>query len=248
VHCTPRKFFANDYHGCMLRLPCPLGGSIVVGPVVHEDLAMQQLTPEEHVMAASYGHKRIRTFAAGRLLLRTACADVGADVQTIGRSARGAPLLPARVRGSISHKDDWAAAWAMNPVDSDMHIGVDLELDDPLSIDIARHILTDDERSGLPADEDERRRCLLQMFALKEALYKAIDPFVHRFVGFHEVQLGPLEEVDGIDNRMDGRVARATFDVLPADAHGLRTEAYLVRHSDGPWGRTLWLAVVAVSR
>ena len=56
--------------------------------------------------------------------------------------------------------------------------------------DIARRIMTAEERRNLPADNpDARQELVLLFFALKEAVYKAIDPFVHRHVRFLEVEL-----------------------------------------------------------
>ncbi|MEZ4241894.1 MAG: 4'-phosphopantetheinyl transferase superfamily protein, partial [Myxococcota bacterium] len=43
------------------------------------------------------------------------------------------------------------------------------------------------------ADLDDGRRwiALLVRFSIKESIYKALDPYVSRYVGFHEAQVDP---------------------------------------------------------
>ena len=40
---------------------------------------------------------------------------------------------------------------------------------------------------------EARWRAVVMRFSIKESMYKAVDPFVQRYVGFHEaeVELGP---------------------------------------------------------
>jgi len=65
----------------------------------------------------------------------------------------------------------------------------------PLRIDIARKVLTDDERAELDTlSEPERMAEVRLRFSAKEAIYKALDPFVRRYVGFHEVSVRPLPD------------------------------------------------------
>jgi 4'-phosphopantetheinyl transferase EntD len=76
------------------------------------------------------------------------------------------------------------------------HLGIDLErrptvaeLDRP---SIARKILTSREFALLEqfaGDDLAAREHTLVHFAIKEAVYKAIDPFVERYVRFTEVEL-----------------------------------------------------------
>jgi 4'-phosphopantetheinyl transferase EntD len=70
-------------------------------------------------------------------------------------------------------------------------IGVDLERAAPPRADIARRILTPREQARLAdlGDGDARGRAVTLRFAIKEAIYKAIDPYVRRYVGFLEVEL-----------------------------------------------------------
>lgn len=179
-------------HGVIAALPISLALS-------RATLAAD-LRAEERALAAPWGELRARTFAAGRIALRAALREIGVDVEgPILKTARGAPLLPRHVRASVSHKDELAIAIASLDDGSGAHVGVDVELFEEARvraggkrIDVSRHVLTShecDELAGLP--EDDRHRALLTRFSLKESLYKALDPFVQRYVGFLEVEARP---------------------------------------------------------
>lgn len=119
------------------------------------------------------------TFAAGR---RALCEALGEQIE-IGRDDRGAPIVP-RGHGSIAHKagrERTVAAAIWSPA----LIGIDLERARPPRQPIESRILTPREHGLIGAD---RRRVAL-VFAIKEAIYKAVDPVVRRYVGFTEVEL-----------------------------------------------------------
>jgi 4'-phosphopantetheinyl transferase EntD len=188
---------------------CSLGAVVVVA-VDPDATALASLPPGEQALAAGFGVRRRATFVAGRVALRHALlaagvvTDVG-EVGVVGRDDRGAPLLPpslaGRVRVSITHKDSHAAALvadvavlaAADGIDAaDVgHVGLDLELDEPRTRartdGLARQVLTAAEHAALSDEDAERRRAVLLRFAAKEALYKAIDPFLRRYVGFLDV-------------------------------------------------------------
>ena len=79
---------------------------------------------------------KVLSFHGGRIALRRALAKVTSmDIPSITRLPSGAPLLPAEVTGSVSHKDNLAVACAMlrgtsseNSISSDIgHLGIDIE-------------------------------------------------------------------------------------------------------------------------
>jgi enterobactin synthetase component D len=78
-----------------------------------------------------------------------------------------------------------AFAAALVAADTGARIGLDLERAAPSRVDIAPRILTARELAALP----DRGRAVTLRFAIKEAIYKAVDPFVRRYVGFTEVEL-----------------------------------------------------------
>jgi len=142
--------------------------------------AMARLPAAEQAIAhAKLLHTR-RDFVAGRTALHLALDDFA---HPIAASVRGAPAMPTGFTGSISHKTGTAIA-IVAPADTGW-VGIDLERAAPSKVDIGRRILTPAERAALPADP----RAVTLRFAIKEAIYKAVDPIVERYVGFTEVEL-----------------------------------------------------------
>lgn len=136
------------------------------------------LLGDELALAATLPPARRRELMAGRAALRRL---LGQDVP-IARDDRGAPVLPAGWVGSISHKGERAAA-IIAPAEAGF-VGVDLEVAAPPRQPIERRILTPREQQVIRDGRDVTLR-----FAIKEAVYKAIDPMVRRYVGFTEVEL-----------------------------------------------------------
>jgi 4'-phosphopantetheinyl transferase EntD len=151
------------------------------------------LHPEEVAFAEGLTPIVRRSWVGGRVALREALRRLGVDAPPVLRNDRGAPELPSGVAASVSHKEGLAAALAA--LETSAQVGVDLEFDVPRTQDIARRVLTADEleevASWAPADRD---REVLLRFSAKEAIYKALDPFVRRYVGFQEVAVRPLAE------------------------------------------------------
>ncbi|CAN5690922.1 hypothetical protein BH11MYX3_BH11MYX3_45830 [soil metagenome] len=155
------------------------------------DAALATLPAAEQALAQKLSPSRRRELVAGRAALHTTLAELapalaGAPILT---DDRGAPVLPAGWHGSISHKGHRAAA-LLAPA-GEARVGIDLERAAPPRQDIARWILTPREQEAL----DDRGRGATLRFSIKEAIYKAIDPFVRRYVAFTEVE---LEVADGI--------------------------------------------------
>jgi enterobactin synthetase component D len=150
--------------------------------------ALAPLLPEEQAAAQLLAPARRSTYLAGRLALRAALADLGVTAGPLLATDRGAPLVPPGARGSISHKRTLAVGLAA--LGDEGQLGVDLEEIRPARVDIARRVLTDGEQATLPglAAEARAARVLLHL-SLKEAIYKALDPFVRRYVGFQEAAL-----------------------------------------------------------
>lgn len=163
-------------------------------------VSTKRLHPAEAAVAEAMSANQRSTFVAGRLALRSAMtAGSPTDAaQAVLRDARGAPVLPSMVSGSVSHKQHAALAFVLPRTSGTgiRHVGVDLEhrptARDVARPSIARRILTPSEIDALAVyDPDplrQRERVILS-FALKEAIYKAIDPTVQRYVRFTEVSL-----------------------------------------------------------
>jgi enterobactin synthetase component D len=188
---TPRlmpRVIERRAHGVVMALP--------IGDDVRAPDLLPAIHDGERALTEKWGELRVRTFAAGRVALRAALGEVGVHIEgPILRDARGAPLLPAGVLASVSHKDELAVAMAQLDDGNGARVGVDVELIDEANarsskrIDVTKHVLTEREIAELAhLDERARRIEMLTRFSLKEALYKALDPFVQRYVGFLEVE------------------------------------------------------------
>jgi phosphopantetheine--protein transferase-like protein len=152
------------------------------------------LHPDEVALAAAMPDARAVIFLSGRAALRAAMRAVAPDAarSPVLRTHRGAPALPIGVAASISHKQTRAVALAV--ASTGVQVGVDLEelptVPAAPGRDLAGRILTADELDALDGlDPLERQRAVLLRFSLKEAVYKAIDPHVGRYVRFTEVAL-----------------------------------------------------------
>ncbi len=157
----------------------------------HVAAALAALPEAEQAHAQTLSGSRRRELVAGRAALHTTLHELAPDLADapILADDRGAPVLPAGWFGSVSHKGTRAAA-LVAPA-GDARVGVDLELARPPRQDIARWILTPREQDALT----DRGLGATLRFSIKEAIYKAVDPFVRRYVAFTEVE---LDVVDGI--------------------------------------------------
>jgi phosphopantetheine--protein transferase-like protein len=98
--------------------------------------------------------------------------------------------VPGGTVGSITHKNTLALAMAARAAQGSL--GVDLEDYGPPRLGIAKRILTEPEYAAVEALPESRRwLAVLVRFSIKEAIYKALDPFVRRYVGFHEARVTP---------------------------------------------------------
>ncbi|HZU81796.1 MAG TPA: 4'-phosphopantetheinyl transferase superfamily protein [Polyangiaceae bacterium] len=156
-----------------------------------EALAQVALAHDERAFAERLGRLRRRTWVGGRAALREALVRSGLAAPPCLADERGAPTLPAGIGGSISHKDDLAVALVAQG-EAAVGVDVEVEVDAPHRIDIAPRVLTSSEAEELAGlDPAARAAQVLLRFSLKEAVYKALDRFVRRYVAFTEVAARP---------------------------------------------------------
>lgn len=181
--------------GIVLRLEHPHGRLVAVRPMTAEvidDETRARLLPEENALLATLLPRRRESWLAGRLALIEALALLGAERVPILPDDRGAPTVAPGISGSISHKPELAVALADRSTGA--AIGVDVETLARPRPAIASRILTDREQAAVDAlPEAERWIAVLARFAIKEAIYKAVDPFVRRYVAFREAEIEGLE-------------------------------------------------------
>jgi len=177
-------------HGRCLGIAIPEAGAAL------DAMAEAALVPEEREAAAALNPVRRRSWVAGRAALRGALARIGKTAPAILGDERGAPRLPDGLTGSISHKE--SVAVALVAVEAEARVGVDVELDVARARDIAEKVLRAEELGALAGmSAEEKARAVLLRFSAKEAVYKALDPFVKRYVGFTEIALTMREDGTG---------------------------------------------------
>lgn len=191
---------ANGQHGVsappfavVRRWTLPHGRAVAVTlPRPNDEVAetvLARLHPEECCVARDQPPRRRTTWVGGRLALREALDGLNVTAGPILATDRGAPLLPPGIVGSVTHKAG-ALAIAMVDYESGWHLGVDMELLHPARPGIARKVLTTAEQLRVTRlTPEEQWHAVLVHFSMKEAIYKALDPFVRRYVDFDEVSL-----------------------------------------------------------
>jgi len=189
------------------------------------DRLAEALLPEERAHAQGFEASRRATWVGGRVALRAALGELGVTAAAILTTPRGAPVLPAGVAASVAHKRSIAVALAA-PAPDDVTLGIDVELERAPRFDISARVLSEAERRGLGLDAlapAERTRAILTAFAAKEAIYKALDPWLRRYVSFLEVELAPGARTA----RFAPRAGEPSFDIElhaePLPGHVLMT-------------------------
>lgn len=156
---------------------------------VPDDVLSRLPAAEAELARTLRGYRQVQ-FVGGRMALRRACEALGVRPAPILSTGRGAPALPAGIAGSVSHKRTLAIGMVASAADGTL--GVDLEEYGPPRPSIARHVLTPEELAEVEAlPEAQRWTSILLRFSIKESIYKALDPYVHRYVGFHEAVVRP---------------------------------------------------------
>jgi 4'-phosphopantetheinyl transferase EntD len=164
---------------------------------------LARLHPDERAYALTLGGFRQVQFVGGRLALGELFPELGLRRSPVLSNLHGAPDLPAGVTGSVTHKADLAIAMLAR---GSPGLGIDLEDTDRDRPGVARRVLRPEELAAVEAlPADRQWRDTVVRFSIKEAIYKALHPFLERYIGFGEVAVWPSP--DGID-RVDAWLAK----------------------------------------
>jgi len=158
-------------------------GMALVAGFVGDNL--DDLDENERAMVSRAVPKRQREFSTGRKLARLAMSYLDLPRDVIGRDPQRRPVWPEGMVGSITHADDIAIAGVARDT-CVVGFGIDLEEADRISENLYNKLLTDNEIE-LSKQADDRLPALI--FSAKEAGYKAINPIVGKFIGFHEAEV-----------------------------------------------------------
>ncbi|MFP6816703.1 MAG: 4'-phosphopantetheinyl transferase superfamily protein [Pseudomonadales bacterium] len=164
------------------HLPQIEGVAILAGQAADH---VNELAAEELPGIANAIDKRRWEFATGRHLARQAMSAIGVAPQAILRDTSRRPVWPKGCIGSITHANSLVVA-AVARREMLGSIGIDLEQAGRVSTKLYGRLFTEQERVA-NQDADERWPGLL--FSAKEAGYKAVNPLVGEFIGFHEAEV-----------------------------------------------------------
>ena len=171
---------------------------ILVGHRVIANGDKSSLSPEEFGAFAKSVVKVRRASGAARIVARELLATLGQPPRAILKSASGAPTWPDGYVGSLAH-DARIAVAAVASRRNYLGLGVDVEPAEVLDPDLIDVIATAQERQRMDNDPYAGR----VLFAVKEAVYKAVYPLDQVFLDHHDVEVGLASGTATVNN---GRV------------------------------------------
>ncbi|TMJ01499.1 MAG: 4'-phosphopantetheinyl transferase superfamily protein [Alphaproteobacteria bacterium] len=123
-----------------------------------------------------------RASGAARIVARGLLARLGHGPVALPKAPSGAPVWPAGIVGSLAHDDRIAVAAVGSRRDYNS-VGIDIEPAVPLPPDMLALVVKPEELPQI-ADDPLGGKVL---FAIKEAVYKAIDPLDGTFLEFQDI-------------------------------------------------------------
>ncbi|MER7416982.1 4'-phosphopantetheinyl transferase superfamily protein [Micromonospora peucetia] len=154
------------------------------------DPAGLTLFPEEEALVARSVEKRRREFTTVRHCARLALDELGLAPVPIVSGARGAPVWPAGVVGSMTHCEGYRAA-VLGRTTAFATLGVDAEPHAPLPDGVLDAIALPAERARTATLSAARPSICWDrlLFSAKESVYKAWFPLTGRWLDFSEADI-----------------------------------------------------------
>ena len=171
-----------------MSLLADLVPSFVSAVETREDRVDVELFPEEELALGQAVEKRRREFVTGRACAREALAGLGLPPSPIGSGAKGEPLWPPGVTGSITHCEGYRAC-AVALSSSMLTMGIDAERNAPLRKGVWEEVAHGRERELQGADTGGGDHLDAVLFSAKEAIFKAWYPLARRWLGFGDAEL-----------------------------------------------------------
>jgi len=141
----------------------------------------EELYPQERLDLGRVSKHRCHEYSSGRRVAHKVLSiAIGESLHVPTEERR--PVWPKGWVGSISHTKNKAAAILSRESDH-AGIGIDLALQNSVTGRIAERITTRSERTQSTADLSTR------IFSAKEAVYKAVNPLSHEFLGMRDVEI-----------------------------------------------------------
>lgn len=141
---------------------------------------------EEAAVNAAVDSRR-REFVTGRACAHRALRALGMPANPIPAGARGEPLWPPGVVGSITHCDGYRACAVARATDV-IAVGIDAEPHEPLPPGVVDRIASSTERHWL-SRRGTRTHFDRLLFSAKESVYKVVFPFAGWSPSYEEVEI-----------------------------------------------------------
>ena len=125
-----------------------------------------------------------RASGAARIVARGLLAQLGYSGIAVPRGQSGEPIWPAGIGGSLAH-DERVAVAAVGKLSEIGALGIDVEPAELLPPEMLDLVATPQELRKI-ADDPLRGRLL---FAVKEAVYKAVFPRDRAFLEFRDIEV-----------------------------------------------------------
>jgi 4'-phosphopantetheinyl transferase EntD len=125
-----------------------------------------------------------RASGAARIVARGLLAQLGCSGIAVPRGASGEPIWPAGMSGSLAH-DERVAVAAVGKRSEIGTVGIDVEPAEVLPPEMLELIATPQELRKIAADPLRGRL----LFAVKEAVYKAVFPRDREFLEFRDIEV-----------------------------------------------------------
>lgn len=133
---------------------------------------------------------RLDEFTRGRHCAKRALKQLGIyiDILLIGETR--APLWPEGIVGSITHTAGYCGAGVVRS-DRVLTMGIDVEAiaNGPITDELLGVITTDAERQMLERLPEAHTPWRQVLFSAKESLFKAWQPIMQRWLGFHDTDM-----------------------------------------------------------
>jgi 4'-phosphopantetheinyl transferase EntD len=148
------------------------------------------LFPAEEAAVANAVEKRRREYVTARACAREALGRLGVAARPILNGARGEPLWPAGIVGSITHCAGYRACAVARTAEL-LAIGVDAEADEPLPDGLIGDIASPEERRRIEelAELEPVVSWDRLLFCAKESVYKAWYPLMESWLGFEDASV-----------------------------------------------------------
>jgi len=186
---------------------------------------LASLYPVEVEQIGAAVERRRVDFAGARACARAAMTRLGVPPGPVLRGARGVPVWPPGLVGTLTHTDGLRAA-ALARAGRVRSVGLDVERHEPLADGVLEAVSLPEEAAWVRAARTEMPSVAWDalLFTAKEATYKAWFPLTHRWLGFADAHITLVPDGDDDEVVRGTLVSRILVDAQTVDGGPDATE------------------------